>query len=82
MGGSVRFAEDLRPRQHAIANDAALYFAGTFKNCREPCVAPVAFDPTLRGVAIAPMELRGLIRTRTAISVASSFTCADSLSAG
>jgi hypothetical protein len=62
MGGSVPFAEDLRPRQHAIANDAALYFAGTFKNCREPCVAPVAFDPTLRGVAIAPMELRGLIR--------------------
>jgi hypothetical protein len=61
LGTFRRSPEDLRPRQHTIANDAALYFTGTFKDCRQPRIAPVAFDPTLGGVAIAAMELHGLI---------------------
>jgi hypothetical protein len=39
-----------------VADDAALYFADTFEDCRQPCVAPVAFYPPLCGVAIAVMS--------------------------
>jgi hypothetical protein len=49
------------PREHAIADDAALDFTGTFEDCSQPCVAPIALDSTFGGVAVAAMELHGLI---------------------
>jgi hypothetical protein len=49
------------PREHAIADDAALDFTGTFEDCSQPCVAPIAFDSPFCGVAVAAVELHGFI---------------------
>jgi 5,6,7,8-tetrahydromethanopterin hydro-lyase len=49
------------PREHAIADDAALDFTGTFEDCSHPRVAPIAFDSPFCGVAVAAVELHGLI---------------------
>jgi nitrogenase molybdenum-iron protein alpha/beta subunit len=47
--------------EHAITDDAALDFTGTFEDCSQPCVAPIAFDSAFCGVAVAAVELHGLI---------------------
>jgi hypothetical protein len=54
-------ASALSPWQHSVADDAALYFAGALKDCRQPRVAPVALYPPLGGVAIAAVELHSLV---------------------
>jgi len=59
---AFQLASALSPWQHSVADDAALYFAGALKDCRQPRVAPVALYPPLGGIAIAAVELHGLVR--------------------
>src|SRR5262249_31344347 len=58
---AFQLASALSPWQHSVADDAALYFAGALKDCRQPRVAPATLYPPLGSVAIAAVELHSLV---------------------